>query len=360
MNVAFLQREDSGAPSGVVARVLPIGHAAVRRLPTIVGMTRTLTSTTRGHVSIRAAFPTGVAAARELVRFGVPERTVYHRCLEGGPWRRLLPGIVLLHNGEPSVEQLLRAALLLGGPDSMVTGLHGCRLHGLRRGPVRPAERVPVALLVPMGRQVRSVGFVHVERTVRLPEPVVRSGLRVAPLVRAAVDAARRLESSAEITELLSDAVQRNLCTVAALAAEVASGSRRGTAMPARVLADVAEGVRSAAERDAKRLWRRARLPQARWNVPVHDAAGRFLGIADCWVDDVAMVWEIESSEWHLSPQEHDRTVVRAARLVAAGAVYTATKPKRLRTEPRDVIRVLRATYEQARSRPRPDLRARL
>lgn len=127
--------------------------------------------------------------------------------------------------------------------------------------------------------------------------------------------------------------------------------------MPARVLSDVAAGVRSAAERDARRLWQRAGLPEARWNVAVYDEAGRFLGIADCWVDDVAMVWEIESSEWHLSPEDHDRTVVRAARPVAAGVVYTATKPKRLRTEPRDVIATLRATYEQASTRPRPALR---
>ncbi len=49
-----------------------------------------------------------------------------------------------------------------------------------------------------------------------------------------------------------------------------------------------------------------------------------FLGIADCWLDDVAMVWEIESTEWHLSPEDHDRTVERAAAFTAAGAIYTA------------------------------------
>ncbi len=320
-------------------------------------MKTTLTPTVRRHVAVRTAFPTGVATARQLMDFGMPERTVYRRCLEGGPWRRLLPGIVLLRDGEPTVEEMLHAALLLGGPESMITGLHACRLHGLRRGPVRRAGPVIVALLVPEGRQVRSVGFVHVERTGRLPEPVLHRGLRIAPLVRASVDAARRLESSAEITELFSDGVQRSLCTIAALAAELGSGSRRGTAMPARVLSDVAEGVRSAAERDAKRLWQRAGLPEARWNVAVHNATGRFLGVADCWVDDVAMAWEIESSEWHLSPEDHDRTVVRAAGLVAAGVVYTATKPKRLRAEPRDVIATLRATYAQALARPRPALR---
>jgi hypothetical protein len=83
-----------------------------------------------------------------------------------------------------------------------------------------------------------------------------------------------------------------------------------------------------------------------------------FLGKADCWLDDVAMVWEIESSEWHMSPEDHDRTVERAARFTAAGAIYTATKPRKVRTEPAEVARILRATYAQAAARPRPPLRA--
>ena len=94
------------------------------------------------------------------------------------------------------------------------------------------------------------------------------------------------------------------------------------------------------------------------WNAEVYTEGGVFLGKADCWLDDVAMVWEIESTEWHLSPEDHDRTVERAARFTAAGAVYTASKPRKIRTEPAEVARILRATYEQAAARPRPALRA--
>jgi hypothetical protein len=59
-----------------------------------------------------------------------------------------------------------------------------------------------------------------------------------------------------------------------------------------------------------------------------------------------------------MSPEDHERTVERAARFTAAGAVYTASKPKKIRTNPADVVRILRATYEQAAARPRPPLRA--
>jgi hypothetical protein len=311
---------------------------------------------------LRASFPNQVATAKLLVAAGVPERTVYHRCLEGGPWQNPLPGIILLFSGTPTPRQSVQAALLLGGPDAMVTGVEACRRHGLRRGParLRNEREIPdeVHLLVPHRRQVRSVGYVLVERTTSLPEPVFRSGIPLAPLPRACIDAARRQRTEGEIAELLSDAVQRRLCTVAELFRELETSSRRHTALPRRVLRSVADGVRSAAELAAKRMWGRTGLPTPMWNVEIYTEDGTFLGVADCWLDDVAMVWEIESSEWHMSPEDHDRTVERAARFTAAGAVYTASKPKKIRTEPAEVARILRATYEQATARPRPPLRA--
>jgi hypothetical protein len=228
----------------------------------------------------------------------------------------------------------------------------------MRRGPAQDGRRDrSVHILVPHGRQVRSVGFVHVERTHRTVEPVIRGGVPLAPAARACTDAVRRLKDAGEITELLSDAVQRGLCTVAELVTDLDAGSRRGTAMPRLVLREVAAGVRSAAERDARSLWASSGLPAAEWNVPIYDADGRFLGIADCWIDEVAMVCEIESTEWHLSPEEHSRTVERAAEFVAAGVVYTAAKPSQIRGDWHAVARRLHATYEHAKSRPRPAVR---
>ena len=288
---------------------------------------------------------------------------MYRRCLEGGPWRRILPGVVLLFTGRPTTDQLVHAALILCGPEAVLTGVEACRRHGLRRGPVRrddSGDRYPeIHVLVPKRKQVRSVEFVHVERTLRVPVAVVRGGVPLAPLVRACIDAARRIRSFAEVTELLSEPVQRRMCTVSALWAEVASGSRRGSAVPRAVLADVADGVRSAAERTAKQLWSSTGLPAAMWNAEVCDARGRLLGVGDCWLDDVAMLWEIESSEWHLDPAAHDYTVRRAATFTAAGAVYIASKPKMVLNDRAEVAATLLAAYAQACARPRPPLRAR-
>jgi len=318
--------------------------------------------TLRHSIRLRAEFPLGVAAVRELVALGHCERTVYRRCLEGGPWQRVLPGIVMLFTGHPTADQLVHAALLLAGPDSVVTGIEACRRHGLSRRPVRRVDdgngRLEVHVLIPKPRQVRSVEFVHVERTERLPAPVLRGGVPLAPLVRSCTDAARRLRSAAEITELLSEPVQRRLCTVNMLSEELHAGSRRGTAIPRAVLADVADGVRSAAERAAKQFWPSTGLPTPWWNASIRTADGEFLGVGDCWIDEVAMLWEIESSEWHLDPDAHEYTVRRAAQFTAAGVVYVASKPKMVFNDRPGVAKTLLAAYEQACRRPRPPLRA--
>lgn len=316
----------------------------------------------RTFADLRTLFPEGVATARQLMAMGVPERTIYHRCLEGGPWQSILPGVVLLFTGRPTRRQQVLAAILLGGAGAMITGLEACRRHGLHRGPARRSATRDmvdeVHALVPDRRQVRDVGYLHVERTGRLPDPVLVDGIPLAPVARSCIDAARRLRCEGDVAELLSDAVQRKLCTVAELGYELESGSRRGTAIPRRVLKSVAEGVRSAAELRAKSLWPRTGLPTPWWNATIRTADGEFLGIADCWLDDVAMVWEIESTQWHLGPEDHERTVDRAARFVAAGAVYTASKPRRLDADRDGVVAMLRATYGQAAARPRPALRA--
>ena len=232
-----------------------------------------------------------------------------------------------------------------------MTGIEACRRHGLRRGPVRRDEsddRYPeIHVLVPKRKQVRSVGFVHVERTLRVPVAIDRGGVPLAPLVRACTDAARRIRSSAEVTELLAEPVQRRMCTAGALWTELSDGSRRGTAVPRAVLADVADGVRSAAEHAAKKLWSSTGLPEAWWNAEVRDAHGRPLGIGDCWLDDVAMLWEIESSEWHLDPAAHEYTVRRAAQFTAAGVVYIASKPRMVLKDRPEVAATLLAPVHQ-------------
>ncbi len=297
----------------------------------------------------------GVISARALVDLGVPERTVYDRCRDGGPWQRLAPGIVLLTTGPPSVDQRITAALLHGGPGSIVTGIHAARRHGVRRG---PGPGPTIQILVPHTRQVRCTAWIEVERSERMPPAVVRDGLPLAPVPRAVVDAVRRMRDARDVTEMLADPVQRGLCTVAQLSAELAECNRRGSATPRRVLTAVSTGIRSAAERDAQRLWRRSGLPEPWWNAAVFDSRGTLLGIADAWFDEIAFAWEINSYMWHLNPEAYAREQEKTALFTAAGIPVLPTQPTRLHAAPDDVLRELCSAYQHAALRPRPPVRA--
>jgi hypothetical protein len=296
----------------------------------------------------------GVIRVQQLLRLGVPEGTAYRRCLPGGPWRWLLPGIVLLSNGQPTRQQQIEAALLHGGPQALLTGCDAARLYGLRQVP----NNGRIHILVPQARHIRTARFTVVERTVHMPEPVHRHGLRLAPLERAVLDAARRWRRVDPIRGLLTEAVQRGRCHPAELLAELNSGSRRGSALPRRVLVEIDEGARSVAEADGLKIWKASGLPTASWNVPVLDGRGRFIAVPDAWCDDVAMAWEIDSFEWHFNADGYARTVARNTRYAGAGIVVVQTLPSRLRDDPAGVIAELRAAYEAASARPRPPVRS--
>jgi histone H3/H4 len=304
---------------------------------------------------LRCASVDGVIKARRVVEFGVPESTVYERCRPGGPWQLVLPGTVLLSSGIPTADQLIVAGLVYAGDEAVVSGLEACRRHGIRRGPRADGQ---LLLLVPHGRQPRSVRHVVIERTRRMPRPTPRSGIPLAPVDRAIADAARRMRSPREVTELMADAVQRGLCTVGQLAAEIDTCQRRGTAVPRRILADVSAGARSAAERDAMALWKRSGLPEPWWNAAVHGLDGRFLGVADGWWDDVGLAWEINSYAWHLLPEDYAREQAKTARFTAAGVPVLPTLPTRLRGDGDAVLEEMRQAYGHAAARPRPKVRA--
>ncbi len=139
-----------------------------------------------------------------------------------------------------------------------------------------------------------------VERTDRVPLPVIRSGLPVAPVPRAVLDTARRLTDRDDVRALLAEAVQRGRCKPAELRREIDSGSGRGSALPRSVLREIEDGVRSVAEADARQLVLRSGLPAPIHNARLTDADGAFLAVVDSWFDAVGLAWEIDSYEFHL------------------------------------------------------------
>lgn len=292
----------------------------------------------------------GVIAARDLQSLGMAPRTIYRKCLPGGPWQRLLPGIVLLHNGDATRRQRALAALLYGGPGAMITGAEACRWYDLRVPDEFPV--LDIHLLIPHERRVLSSEYVVAERTRRLPGAWVRRGLPLAPLVRATTDAVRRIRAEEPIGHLLVEAVQHGHCLPVELTRELDTGTKRGTAIPRRLLKEWTD-LRSVAEIHAKKLATRLKTGPSHWNVSVRSAGG-FVGRPDAWWDEVALAWEIDSFEFHFTRDGYARTLRRNNRYAAAGIKVIQTLPARIRDTPEEVLRELEAAYAAAADRPRP------
>jgi hypothetical protein len=297
----------------------------------------------------------GVLTRAQLLAAGVTSATIARSLQPGGRCRRLLPGVLLLNHGEPTRRQLVMASLLYAGPRSVLTGLEAARWHGIRRLP----DDGQIHVLVPHGCQVSSRDFLRVERTRRPPSVECITGIPVASAARSVVDAVRRLQRPDQIRAMVADTVQRGICCVDSLAEEVAHWGVPGVAAPRRVLAEIGDGVRSAAEAWARALIRRSRLvPPPAWNIAVHSNTGRRLAVVDAWWDDAGLAWEIDSKEFHLGPDDYDATMRRHSALAASGVLVVHTVPGRLRNDAAAVLDEVERAYIEAKRRPRPDVTA--
>lgn len=299
---------------------------------------------------VDAAAPHQVLTCAELASLGVTKKMIWMRVRNGGPWRRLLPGVIMLRNGTPTRAQSIDAALRYAGKGALVTGLAAATLHGLQKFP--PTDRVHV--LVGHPRQRTSSGYVLVERTTRLPAHVLKAGFPTAEVTRAVLDGARRMRKPNEVRALIAEAVQRGRTTPSRLHEELESGSDRGSALPRAVLPEILQGARSAAEVWGMRVAARSGLPTMRWNVRLRTPSGLILPSPDGWIDEVALAMEIDSIEYHISPDDYRRTLDRHNVMTSHGIVVVHVVPSQLRDDPETVIARLRDAYRQAARRPRP------
>jgi hypothetical protein len=300
---------------------------------------------------LSSRLPEGVARSTELRAAGVSSSAIEARCRPGGPWQRLLPGVLLLSNGVPTRRQLLLAAIAYAGPGAVVTGVDALRAAGIRQ--LAPPEYVH--LLLPAERRVTGHDFVQVERTTRVPD-VAADGLELpfAPITRAVLDMARRERDAARLRQLLIEPVRRGLCTVSELRAELDAGSQRGSAAPRAVLRAIPGGVRSLAEGWARRVVRRCPIPEPRWNVPVRGATGVLLGVVDAWWEEVALAWEVGARSFSVLTDGLTAQPARHTALAAKGVVVVRTPPQRLHEDPEGVCRELISAYRRASRRTRP------
>lgn len=288
-----------------------------------------------------------VLSRAEALGCGLTDRQLRYRVRRDGPWQRLLPGVYLAVTGTPTQQQLDVAVLRYAGPGSALTGIAALRRYG-----VRVPDRGIVTLLIPRGRTRENRSFVRVWPTTRMPAYVCGEGpVRFAMVARAIADAARELDSFRDFRAVLADAVQQRHCKIDMLARELAGTPMRYSGWLRHALAEVADGVRSVAEGDLRDLIIRAELPRPMFNARLF--AGRdFLAMPDAWWPRSGVAVEVDSREWHLSPEDAERTQARHTRMSALGIIVQHFTPRRIRTEPAQVVRDIRSALRAGQQRP--------
>ena len=93
------------------------------------------------------------------------------------------------------------------------------------------------------------------------------------------------------------------------------------------------------------------------FNPALYDSAGAFIARPDAWWPRYGIAIEVDSHQWHMSPQDHAATLARGRRMARHQIVVLRFTPKQIRAEPAKVIGDIREALDKARGRPRLNLR---
>ncbi len=173
---------------------------------------------------------------------------------------------------------------------------------------------------------------------------------------RAVADAVRDLASLRDVRAVVADAVQRGCCQIQDLHAELMAGPNVGSALLREALTDVADGIRSTAEGDLKDLLIKSGLPMPLFNPSVFDG-GILIARPDAWWPELGVAVEVDSREWHMSPEDHASTLARGRRMAVHQMVVLRFTPKQIRSQPSQVVTEIRRALDGARGRPLLNLR---
>jgi hypothetical protein len=294
-----------------------------------------------------------VIGRRQALDCGLSNSAIDHRLRMGGPWRKLLPGVYMTTTGALTQQQRAMAALVHVGARGVITGVVAVRLHGLQcAGPDDKTE-----VLVSPKVRVQDAAFVQVTLTTRMPARIYKlKGLRYALPARAVADAARAMTSLSDVRAVVATAVQRNHCSLEGLVAELNDGPSRGSRLLRIALYEVGDGIRSAAEGDLKDLIEKSDLDKPEYNVALYTQDGMFLGIADVWWRRAGVAGEVDSVQYHLSPDDYRRTTMRHNRMAAHGINVLHFLPASIKSDGDTILKNLADAIEAGKRNPPPPI----
>jgi hypothetical protein len=290
----------------------------------------------------------GVIGRGQALECGLSGSAIDHRVRQDGPWRRLLPGIYATTTGDMTSDQRAMAALLHAGADGVITGASAVRRHRLRCAGLNEVD-----VLVPADVRRQGAGFVRIIHTSRMPERYYSTGrIRFAPLPRAVADAARGMTRLSDARAVVAEAVQHGRCSLEELIRELNDGPVAGSRFYRIALGEIGDGIRSAAEADLRELIGRSDLETPMYNPELYAADGSFIGIADAWWQRAGVAAEVDSRQYHLSPDDYERTTMRHNRMEASGISMLHFLPSTLRSKSPTVLRDLRGAIKAGNNKP--------
>jgi hypothetical protein len=308
----------------------------------------------RGKLDQILADQFGVVARGQAISCGLSNSAIDHRLRPDGPWHGLLPGVYVTTSGAVSSFQRAMAALLHAGPGSVITGATAVRLHNLECAGLNEID----VLVAPKVR-VGSTEFVDVTRTTRMPPQIYKlRGLRYTMPARAVADAARGMTRLSDVRAVVATAVQKRGCTLEELVLELRDGPSTGSRWLRIALREIGDGIRSAAEADLKLLIDRSELEKPQYNVALYAADGTFLGVADAWWQRAGVAGEVDSIQYHMSPEDYKRTTMRRNRMQAYGINVQSFLPASIKSDGDTIIKNLRDAIKMGSSKPPLAIRA--
>jgi very-short-patch-repair endonuclease len=266
--------------------------------------------------------------------------------LQRGLWVSLMPGVYGTRQ-EPSASDWLAAALVHGGPRSVLSGAAALRQYGFHA--VVSADAMArqrqvgldlrrILLLVPYQSGVVSRGPVRVRRASHLPSGLWLNGLRLAPPVRAVCDLALGINGLDDARALVSEAVQRHRCHPAEFTQELRHTARRGSKPLRTAVAEIVAGARSAPEADAATALNHAGIDGYTQNAPLVVHGHHY--VVDFLFEELQAILEIDSQEHHYDRADWEATQDRDAVLQSDGYAVLHIRPSVVKTRAAFIRRV--------------------
>ena len=280
----------------------------------------------------------GVATRIQLIDLGFNQHAIRAQ-IAARRWQPWGFHVVILHNSEPTRQQLTWAAALDAGYPAALASHTALELHGFRPF---AREAGQIHLLIERGAKVTVYPEIVVHESRRLkPEYHAQvAGLPCTAVPRSAIDAAAWQPWPRFACALVAAVVQQRLCTVDELEHAMRYVGRvRHKAHLREALRDIRGGSEALGEIDLVRLCRRFGVAEPHRQIKRTDRNGRVRYLDAEWklADGRRVVLEIDGSH-HLDVESWQADMRRERAIVIGGANVLRATSIEVRVAPKQVI----------------------